>query len=77
MDKLVREIPDTNNDLSNYVANLTPEQLAGRIPVISILDNPNQMTRVRLDLYWCPSTKELDFDWDDANPHKTPYRKLK
>ena len=71
---LVRSI-ETVGDLAVYTSSrLSEDQQQGRRPIISVLDRPEGLTPVRLDLYWNPQTEELIFDWDDSHPYETPHR---
>ncbi|HLD40522.1 MAG TPA: hypothetical protein VJB13_05290 [Candidatus Nanoarchaeia archaeon] len=71
--EFVGRLQATDN-LVSYVTNeLDLDQCEGRKPVLSVIRN--EESPVRLDLYWNPTSKQLDLDWDDADPYKTPHRK--
>ena len=71
--KLIRKL-ERLGDLSDYVSNLPSNKREGMSPIVSIIDDTIVNSPVRLDLYWNPKTRELECDWDDANPYREPCR---
>ncbi len=67
--EFVGRLKDIKN-LSDYVNNqLSQDQLEGKEPILSVI-RPDESSPVRFDLYWNSKAKQLDVDWDDANPYK-------
>lgn len=69
---LAKEIRELN-DLVSFVEKLDAKQVSGKHPMLSIVQTPEHLTPVRLDLYWKPSIENVELDWDDFRPYTQPW----